>query len=157
ATPSPVKSDAVAVQWMFEQVERGAIISSPVVTDDAVFVSAIRDMGLTAGGAVYRLERHTGQVIWRVDNAGKMQHMYSSPCVQDGRVFGGEGMHANFACRLYALHAATGQKLWDHETSSHIESTPCVVDGKVYVAAGDDGVYCFDAVSGNVCWHFQDA
>src|SRR5207302_8287917 len=100
--------------------------------------------------------RATGKAVWKFDDGGKMQHMYSSPCVAGGRLFVGEGMHANFVCKLYCLDAATGRKLWDYRTSSHIESTPCAAGGRVYVGAGDDGVYCFDAASGQVCWHFQD-
>src|SRR5207244_1242455 len=86
---------------------------------------------------------------------GQMQHMYSSPCLADGRVYVGEGMHQNHLCKLYCVDAATGRKCWDFQTDGHIESSPCVADGKVFFGAGDEGVYGLDQVSGAECWHFR--
>jgi outer membrane protein assembly factor BamB len=92
--------------------------------------------------------------VWRFDDGGAMQHMISSPCVADGRLYIGEGMHANLVCNLYCLDAATGEKLWHFRTGGHIESTPCVGGGRVFFGAGDDGIYCLDAVTGKQCWQF---
>ena len=119
------------VVWTFEPPERGAIVSSPLVAGERIFVPTIRDAGLATYGAVYCLERSTGRPIWIFDNDGKMLHMYSSPCLADGRLYVGEGMHQNFACKFYCLDAATGKELWHFETGGHIESTPCVADGRV--------------------------
>jgi outer membrane protein assembly factor BamB len=145
----------VRVVWTFEPVERGAIISSPRVCGDAVYVAAIEDFGSRTSGAVYRLNRFSGKVQWKFDDHGRMQHTYSTPCVADGQLFIGEGMHENFRCRLYCLEAATGRKLWDFETGGHIESSPCVAGGLVVFGAGDDGLYCLDATTGKKCWQFQ--
>src|SRR5438132_942554 len=129
-----------AVMWTFEPPERGAIVSSPLVAGERIYVSIIHDAGLATYGAVYCLERGTGKPIWKFDNDGRMLHMYSSPCLADGRLYVGEGMHQNFSCKLYCLDAAMGQKLWHFETAGHIESTPCVADGRVFFGAGDDGL-----------------
>jgi outer membrane protein assembly factor BamB len=52
------------------------------------------------------------------------------------------------------VSAKNGSKLWDFPTTSHTESSPCVAGGRVFFGAGDDGVYCVDAVSGKEVWHF---
>src|SRR5438874_1698217 len=91
--------EAVEVVWCFEPAERGAMISSPVVTGDRVYVAAIRDLGLTTGGVIYCLDRETRRVLWQFDDDGQMQHMYSTPCVAFGRLYVGEGMHANHFCK----------------------------------------------------------
>jgi outer membrane protein assembly factor BamB len=148
-------AEAAKVVWTYEQVERGAIVSSPCVVGDRVYVGAIRDAGLSTSGAVYCLSRDTGKIVWQFDDDGEMQHMYSSPCLADGRVYIGEGMHANHVCKFYCLDAASGHKLWQFVTEGHIESSPCVADGKVFFAAGDDGLYCLDAVTGAQRWHYQ--
>jgi outer membrane protein assembly factor BamB len=156
--PTPPVNDpaeTAKVVWTFEQVERGAIISSPLVTGDYVYVAAIRDLGLSTAGAVYCLERDTGKRVWTFDNDGDMQHMYSSPCLADGRLYVGEGMHANHICKLYCLNAASGREVWHFVTAGHIESSPCVADGKVFFGSGDDGIYCLDAATGAKCWHFE--
>lgn len=151
--PSPYGTDRVV--WMFEQRARGAIISTPLVAEHHVYAGAIQDAGLATHGAVYCLDRRTGKQVWCFDDAGTMQHMYSTPCLADGRLYIGEGMHANFVCKLYCLDAATGEKVWDFETAGHIESSPCVSEGKVYFGAGDDGLYCLDAATGAKRWHYR--
>lgn len=143
------------VVWTFEPPQRGAIVSTPLLAGPHVYTSAIRASALSARGAVYCLERNSGRVVWKFDDGGAMQHGFSSPCLADGRLYIGEGMHANFVCRLYCLDAATGVKQWTFQTAGHIESSPCVADGRVFFASGDDGVYCLDAASGLECWHYQ--
>jgi outer membrane protein assembly factor BamB len=156
ATDRPLSlPETVQVIWTFEPQQRGAIISSPFVAEDRIYVGAIRDTGFTSSGAVYCLERRTGKELWQFDNGGKMLHMYSSPCLADGRLYIGEGMHANLVCKLYCLDAATGNELWHFETAGHIESSPCAAQGKVFFGAGDDGVYCLDAQRGVKQWHFH--
>jgi outer membrane protein assembly factor BamB len=155
--PRVTTADPFEVVWVFYPPERGAIISTPLVAGNRVYVGAIRDAGLASYGVVYCLDQATGKEVWKFDNDGEMLHMYSSPCLADGRLYIGEGMHANHACKLYCLDAKTGQYLWHYETRSHIESTPCVVDGKVFFGAGDDGVYCLNAATGVFCWQFCDS
>jgi eukaryotic-like serine/threonine-protein kinase len=146
----------VQVMWTFEPVERGAIVSSPLVTEDRIFVGVIHDVGFSSVGAVYCLDRLTGKELWKFDDDGRMQHMFSSPCLADGRLYIGDGMHQNFECKLYCLQADSGKKLWDFQVGNHVESSPCVANGKVYFGAGDDGVYCLDAKTGKPCWHFRE-
>jgi outer membrane protein assembly factor BamB len=145
----------VTVAWTFEPPEHGAIISSPVLDGERVYVAAVRDQGLASTGVVYGLDRATGAVLWRFDNAGEMQQTYSTPCLDSGRLYVGEGMHGNHVCNLYCLDTATGRELWHFRTEDHIESSPCAADGRVYFGAGDDGVYCLDDVSGTEVWHFR--
>jgi outer membrane protein assembly factor BamB len=145
----------VTIAWAFEQPERGSIISTPLVAEDRVYVGAIQDAGLAAYGAVYCLDRLTGKVRWKFDDDGAMQHMYSSPCLDHGRLYIGEGMHHNFDCKLYCIDAETGKKQWHFSAKGHIESSPCVSADRVFFGAGDDGVYCLDSTSGTRIWQFQ--
>jgi outer membrane protein assembly factor BamB len=145
----------VDVVWMFEARERGAIVATPAIAGDRIFLGIVHDTPLKSRGAVYCLDRDTRQVIWTFDDGGKMQPMYSSPCLAAGRVYIGEGMHGNYVCKFYCLDASTGRKLWDSKTTDHIESTPCVADTRVFFGAGDDGMYCLDAESGRQIWHFR--
>jgi outer membrane protein assembly factor BamB len=152
--PIPSPPAGPHIVWTFEPPERGAVIASPAVVGDRVYVAAIRDNAFAPAGVVYCLERETGKVVWQFTDDGGMQHMFSSPVLADGRLYIGEGMHANFRCKLYCLNADTGTKLWHFEVNGHIESTPCVAAGRVFFGAGDDGLYCLDAVSGAEVWHF---
>jgi outer membrane protein assembly factor BamB len=149
----PPQAPAVRPVWTFEPPQRGAVVSSPLVAGKRVYVAVVQDLGPSSSGAVSALERATGRVVWRFDADGTMLQTYSSPCLDAGRLYLGEGMHGNHACKFYCLDAATGKELWHAETTDHIESSPCVADGKVFFAAGDDGVYGLDATTGKEAWH----
>lgn len=140
------------VVWLFEPAERGAILASPCVAGDHLYVTAVSDSVFAPRGALYCLDADTGRVRWKFDDDGEMLHGYSSPCVAGGRVYVGEGMHSNLVCRLYCLDADSGKKLWEFEANSHIESSPCVAGGAVFFGAGDDGLYCLDAKTGARRW-----
>lgn len=155
ARPMSVAPLAVTVLWRFEPPQPGAIISSPVVDADRVYVAAIRDSGTGSSGVVYALERDTGHVRWSFDDGGTMQHTYSTPCLAGGRLYVGEGMHSNLQSRLYCLDATSGRKLWDFRTAGHVESSPCAGAGGVFFGAGDDGLYCLDGLTGARRWRFE--
>jgi outer membrane protein assembly factor BamB len=146
----------VAVVWTFAPPERGAILSSPVVAGNRIYVAALLDIHGSTQGAVYCIDRDTGRPLWKFDDAGQMQQVYSTPCLAGGRLYIGEGMHANFVCKLYCLEAATGRRLWAYQTAGHIESSPMVVGDRVFFGSGDDGLYCLDCKSGALRWHFQE-
>src|SRR5262245_40826803 len=149
AAPEPPE-----VVWAFEAQKRGAVVASPLVAGDRVYLAALHDTAFANAGAVYCLDRATGKPVWTFDDGGKMQHPFSGPRLAGGRLYLGEGMHADFTCKLYCLDAASGRKLWDFVAEGHIESSPCLAGGKVYFAAGDDGVYCLDAATGEKRWQF---
>ncbi len=143
------------VAWRFRPpVERCWMASSPVVDGDRVYIGVVFP-SVFGSGAVFCVDRITGQEIWMFNAGGTMKDVFSSPCVADGRVYIGEGFHQHADCKLYCLDAATGQQLWDFSTGSHTESSPSVADGKVYFGAGDDGLYCLDAGTGKEQWHFK--
>lgn len=153
----PVPPPEIEVVWSLELPEPGAIITRPAVRGSQLFVAAIHDLGLATFGRVYAVDRHSRQENWQFDDARRMQHMFSSPTLADDRLYIGEGMHANFACRLHCLDARTGEPCWSFATTSHVESTPTVVAGQVYFGAGDDGIYCLDAETGIKSWQYQQA
>lgn len=145
------------VVWKFEAADAGGIFSSPLVTEDRVYVGALHSAGFSNAGKMYCLDRATGKQVWAFPSKDgeDMRPGFSSPCLADGKLYFGEGMHQDANCKLFCLKADTGEKVWEFQTTSHTESSPCVADGKVYFGAGDDGLYCIDAASGKKVWHFQ--
>lgn len=152
----PAAAGAVRVAWEFRPDERGQFLSAPLVAGDQVFIAAAHARGLTTYGILYCLDRATGRERWRFDDDGGMQQVFSSPCLADGRLYIGEGLHEDRGCKLYCLNADTGAKIWEFATASHTESSPCVAGGKVFVGAGDDGVYALDAATGRRLWNFNE-
>jgi hypothetical protein len=61
--PQP-SAEAVRVVWLFEPGYAGAILSTPLVAEDAIFVAVIRDNAYRPPAVVYRLDPQTGQPRW---------------------------------------------------------------------------------------------
>ena len=141
------------ISWLFKG--KGNVIvdfpSSPAVVGSQVYIAAAQGSFFSTGGAVYCLDANSGVGLWRYDTSVQI---FSSPTVAGGRVYVGEGFHQDADCHLHCLNADNGRMIWTFKTASHVESTPFVSQGKVYFGAGDDGVYCLDALEGQVIWHY---
>jgi outer membrane protein assembly factor BamB len=131
----------------------GMALASPLIAGDRAYV-AVGHGALARYGVVYCMDLKTHKMLWTFDAGQKMKYCYSSPCLADGRIYIGEGLHEDQNCKLYCIDAKSGKPVWEFPTGSHTESTPVVADGKVYFGAGDDGVYCLDAASGKKVWQF---
>lgn len=141
------------ISWLFKGTG-GVVVdfsSSPAVVDSHVYIAAAQGSLFSSGGAVYCLDRNSGVDLWRYDTSVQI---FSSPTVVGGRVYVGEGFHQDADCHLHCLDASSGRPVWRFKTASHVESTPFVSQGKVYFGAGNDGVYCLDALEGKEIWHY---
>lgn len=154
--PSPPPSPAgPTIEWTFDAPDAGGFLATPWVEDDAVYVSAVLTRGLTQRGVVYAVDPSAGKRLWTFNADGGMRPVASAPVRAGGRVFVGEGMHADFVCRLFALDAGTGRPAWHLTANDHVEAAPTVVGETVYASAGNAGVYAADAATGTVKWHFE--
>lgn len=152
-SPSPPTGPRLA--WVFEAPQPGSVVAAPCVTGDAIYLAATRAGGLRLGGVVYAVDPSTGKTKWSFDAAGAMLPTASTPFLADGRLFVGEGMHADFACRLRCLDSAGGRERWAFSTTDHIEGGPVVFGDTVLVASGNDGLYAVDKNTGNFLWNFR--
>lgn len=99
----------------------------PVVTDDAVFVSA-RD------GVVAAFDRD-GTRRWSVRTAGSV---WCGPTVADGNVYVADGDGWT-----YAFDAADGATRWRFKAGAGITTSPAVADGTIVVCDEAGAVYAF--------------
>src|SRR5262245_54273721 len=84
---------------------------------------------------LYALRADDGEVAWVYATELPLGH---SPTVEAGVVYVG-----GFDRRLYALDAATGQRLWTFdEAQAGYHTNPLVVSGKVYAGNRDGWMYC---------------
>ena len=89
-----------SVAWKFKT--NGRVISTPAVTDDAVYV------GSTDGG-LYAVNRADGTMRWKFATKGWVS---SSPAVANGLVYAGS-VDGSF----YAVDASTGKERWSFKTA----------------------------------------
>lgn len=148
--PGPISP---AISWLFKG--KGGVVvdfsASAAVAGSQVYIAAAQGSLFSSGGAVYCLDADSGADLWQYDTSVQI---FSSPTVAGGRVYVGEGFHQDADCHLHCLNAEDGRMIWTFKTASHVESTPFVSQGKVYFGAGNDGVYCLDALEGQVIWHY---
>jgi outer membrane protein assembly factor BamB len=104
-----------------------------------------RDL-LHTGNAGDNITLPQGTLKWTF-SAGDAIH--SSPAVYDGKVY--VGSRDGY---IYALDAATGEKIWAFHTNSWVESSPVIVDGVVYCGSNDGNLYALDANTGEKLWSF---
>ncbi len=154
--PLPLQpASSPSIEWVFDAPDPGGFLAAPWVGDDAVYVSAVLTRGLTQRGAVYAVDPVAGKQLWAFSADAGMRPSASAPVRAGGRLFVGEGMHADFVCRLFALDAATGRPAWHLTAGDHIEAASTIVGDTVYASAGNAGVYAADIATGAVKWHFE--
>ena len=141
------------ILWTFRETTAAPsdFSSSPAILGNRAYVASANLDVVSRSGFIYCLDATTGQKVWQVPTS---QEVYSSPAVVDGRVYVGEGLHENTGSLFRCLDARNGDLLWQFKVGSHAESPPTVKDGRVYFGAGDDGIYCLNAITGQKIWQF---
>ena len=73
----------------------------------------------------------------------------SSPAVAGGNVYAG-----SWDKRVYALDAATGDKIWVKLLGDAIYSSPAVNGNKVFVGCINSKIYALSVATGAILWHY---
>jgi len=141
--------------WTFAAPDPGGVVARPLILGDSVLLTAIHARGFQLEGAIYAIDLDSGRRTWTFDPDDSLRATASSPIADGGRLYFGEGMHANFSCRLYCLDLATKQPKWTFKTTDHIEGGPVLHGGRVLFPSGNDGLYAVDAISGERVWNFR--
>jgi glucose dehydrogenase len=160
-TTSRIDTGTVAdldVAWRAEPEGLGPLTTSPLVIGDTIYF----EDGL---GAVYAIDRATGDVRWKSKPTGFNIGPFGV-AIGDGRVYAVRGSDG-----VIALDARTGDPLWERTITPNkttgIDIQPQVFDGQVLVSTvpisiggiyvgGDRGVvYALDARTGDVNWTFD--
>ncbi len=137
----------------YEDAEVNRIFSALGVSPSRIyFGGTVNQFGFDAGVLIC-VERSSGKRLWKFTDKN-LKTVFATPVVHDGKLYFGEGLHTDSDCRMICLNAETGEKIWQKVTASHTEGTPAISDGKVFFSAGDDGIYCCDAKTGDEIWHY---
>src|SRR5262249_4698221 len=150
----------LGLAWALELYSPMGLSVEPIVVDGVIYVSAPQSK-------VYAIDAVSGKLLWRFDANVRLSVMRNSwaartnpgVAVWDGKVFVGTG-----DCRLVAMDAATGKKLWESVVCdadrTGITGAPHAGGGRVYIGYnGSDtsvrgSVTAFDANTGKEAWRF---
>ncbi|MFQ6044569.1 MAG: PQQ-binding-like beta-propeller repeat protein, partial [Candidatus Poribacteria bacterium] len=139
--------------WVFKNDNVNAdFSSSPAVVGNRIYIGCALAGVFSNSGLVYCIDAQSAEIIWEYETG---KQIFSSPAVVNNKVYIGEGLHWDEDSNLYCLDASDGKLLWSFQTASHVESSPTFMDGKIYFGAGEDGVFCVDADTGEKIWHFS--
>lgn len=124
---------------------RNAIIATPVIHDDSVFLCVGQDPEHGEGiGHLYRIDAtKTGDVtesgrIWQVGGEDFKRSM-STVSIVDDLLYA-----SDLSGFLYCMDAKTGKKYWSHDTFAAIWGSPYYVDGKIMLGTEDGEVLVFE-------------
>jgi outer membrane protein assembly factor BamB len=139
--------------------------SSPAVVDGVVYYGAPIDGDAETPAQVWALDAASGETLWtaEIDDVS----LRTSPAVTDGTVYvaassqrvcygAGSG---ELVCsgvtrgQLYALDAASGDRLWTAPIKTDTRSSPAVADGVIYVRCRD-GISAV-TTAGESAWRFS--
>lgn len=150
---SPSAARYVGKLWEFDVKNgSGCVVSAPFLTDERVYFASAHPT--FRFGALFCLDRASGKQLWQFLDDGNLKQVFSSPTVDHGKLFIGEGFHDDADCKLYCLDAETGKKHWAYQTTSQTESTPAVRSNRVYIGAGNDGLLALEVATGKKLWQF---
>ncbi|WP_200530679.1 PQQ-binding-like beta-propeller repeat protein [Halorubrum sp. LN27] len=113
------------------------VTTSPVATDDGVFVGGGPDNGTVAAFD------HDGTERWRHELADYA----STPAIADGTVVYGAGDP-----RVVAYDAASGEELWARRVVGDATAPPTVADGRVLIGTRAGKLWALDIEDGAVDW-----
>lgn len=147
--PGGAPGESFDLAWSYDGL--GRLTTTPAVADGVVYLG-------DRHGTVHALDLATAEVDWTAEVAADpRQGIQASPTVGDGRVVVGAVADAEAtSARVVALDTADGAIDWEIEIGRFAQSPAAVVDGLVYTA-GDPGVLCLDAETGNREWVFDTA
>jgi outer membrane protein assembly factor BamB len=122
------------------KIDAGDIASEPLITPDAIYVSAMYDH-------IDKYEFESGERIWTFKTDD--QHR-SSPSLGGDVVVAGcdNGV-------IYALAARTGKLSWKIETGASVVATPVIFENKVMVGSNDSTFYALNLADGVTLWTFS--
>ncbi|MET0389395.1 MAG: PQQ-dependent dehydrogenase, methanol/ethanol family [Polyangiales bacterium] len=148
--------------WTYDLESTRGVESTPLVVDGIMYVTA-------PWSIVHAVDARSGKRLWTYDPKVPRDKGYQGCCDVVNRgvaIYKGKVYVGSFDARLIALDAATGQKVWEKDTSIDrskpytITGAPRIVKGRVVIGNGgaEYGVRgyitAYDAESGDQKWRF---
>jgi outer membrane protein assembly factor BamB len=136
--------DSVTGSPLWKQPIADSAGPSPVVSGGNVYV-----VSLAVVPTVGAFDATSGAPIWSF--IPSRTGVLSGPAIAGGVLYSAGGD------RVYALDAATGEKVWTATTHFAEANPPAIANGVLYLAlvgdTSDKGVFALDVVTGGFLWH----
>ena len=154
----------VGLAWVKNLDNRFRMQSTPLVIDGVMYFT-------DPWSVVYAVDAKTGEEHWRYDpDTDRSTIRYAccgSPLNRGVAAYKGRIYFATFDARLIALDQATGEKVWEVDTTARptnnpytVTGAPRVVHGKVFIGQSSSEfglrghLSAYDADTGELAWRF---
>lgn len=150
----------LGLAWASDIDSAMGLATEPIVVDGVIYLSAPQSR-------VYAVDALSGRVLWRFDPEVRLDRMRNSWAARSNRgvaVWAGKVYVGTGDCRLVAIDAASGNKVWESTVCdgsiTGITGAPHVGGGRVFIGynGSDTGVRgslaAFDASTGKEVWRF---
>jgi outer membrane protein assembly factor BamB len=117
----------------------------PVIGGDAIFT-------IDSRARVRAYDLATGKRRWQIDLTPDEEE---SGLTGGGIAFDSSWVFAATSYgEVFALNAATGDRVWTQRVGVPVSAAPSVADDKVYVVTTDNQVFALDAANGKILWSY---
>jgi outer membrane protein assembly factor BamB len=118
------------------------IYGNPVVSDNLVYIAGYN-------GKIYAYTADTLAARWVYPRESYLEPFVGGLVEAGGRLFIGDSDG-----HVYALDAATGDKIWDFNTGDKVWADPTVEGDTLYIGSFDDSLYALNTADGTEKWHY---
>jgi len=120
----------------------GAVIASPVYDPqtDSIYVG-------TLANEFVRIDRLSGEIVWRYDGGGTLGSVWSEPILVDGQVIINDKTG-----KIISLSPETGLENWQFNAGGSMLAGIALVEGKGFVAALEDGTVTMYSMNQQAIW-----
>lgn len=119
-----------------------AIYGTPAISGDLVYIGGYN-------GKIYAFASSLA-TRWVYPREGYLGPVVGGLVVAQGKVYFGDSDG-----KMYALDAATGDKLWEFKAGDKIWSTPTISDSTLFIGSFDKKLYALSAGDGSKKWEFE--
>jgi quinohemoprotein ethanol dehydrogenase len=156
----------LGIAWATDIPAPDGIATTPIVVDGVIYLSA-------AYSVVYAIDANNGNILWSFDPDVRARYAdrpgmsWTARASRGIAVWKGKVLATTADCRLIALEAGSGKRIWSEKTCDPqlgygISDSPYVGDNKVFVgnSGSESGkktrgyVSAYDIESGKLIWRF---
>ena len=133
------KADGTTIR---EVALNGAVIASPVYdpATDSIFVG-------TLGSEFVRIDRKSGEILWRYDDDGTLGSVWAKPILVDGQI-----IFNDKTGKIVSLSPETGMENWQLNAGGSMPAGLALIEGQGFVAALEDGTITLYGMNQQAVW-----